>query len=188
MTDTPHPNAINADTISGDLTAIRQIILSLGSNLGDRAANLRSGVDTLRDTPDITVAAVSPVYETDPVGGPPDAGAFYNIAVLAETTLDAAMLLERCLAIEDAYGRARSEPGAPRTLDVDVVTYANLQLDSPGVQIPHPRAHQRAFVLAPWLDIEPDAELPGHGRVEDLLLGIGRRGVRRLDTVAIGEQ
>jgi 2-amino-4-hydroxy-6-hydroxymethyldihydropteridine diphosphokinase len=181
VTETPSPHVIDADTLSGGLKPIRQVILSLGSNLGDREANLQGAVDALRDTPDVVIVEVSPVYETDPVGGPEDSGPYLNIVLLADTTLAVEMLLERAHAIEQAFGRERSVSGAPRTLDVDLITYGQKTIESEELTVPHPRAHERAFVLAPWLDIEPTAVLPGHGPVADLLGKVSTEGVTKLD-------
>jgi 2-amino-4-hydroxy-6-hydroxymethyldihydropteridine diphosphokinase len=185
VTETPSPHVIDADTLSGDLKPIRQIILSLGSNLGDRENNLQGAVDALRDTPDVKVVDVSPVYATEPVHAPPDSGEYLNIVVLADSTLSVDTLLDRAHAIEQAFGRVRGEPGAPRTLDVDLITYGNKAIETDELTVPHPRAHERAFVLAPWLDIEPEAVLPGRGPVADLLRAVGTQGVRRLDDVTI---
>jgi len=185
VTETPSPHVIDADTLSGGLKPIRQIILSLGSNVGEREANLQGAVDTLQDTPDVKVVSVSPVYATEPVNAPEGSEEFLNIVLLADTTLSVDTLLERCQAVEQAFGRERSVPGAPRALDVDLITYGNKTIEAEGLTVPHPRAHERAFVLAPWLDIEPDAELVGYGRVADLLQNVGTSGVNRLDDVAI---
>ena len=185
MTETPSPHVIDADTLSGGLKPIRQVILSLGSNLGDREANLQGAVDALRDTPDVVVVDVSPVYETAPVGGPEESGAYLNIVLLADTTLSVDTLLDRAHAVEQAFGRVRSVPGAPRTLDVDLITYGTKSIETEELTLPHPRAHERAFVLAPWLDIEPEAVLPGLGRVDTLLAEVGMAGVKRLDDLVI---
>ena len=185
MTETPSPHVIDADTLSGGLKPIRQVILSLGSNLGDREANLQGAVDALRDTPDVVVVEVSPVYETQPIGGPEESGPYLNIVLLADSTLPVEMLLDRAHAIAQAFGRERSVPGAPRTLDVDLITYGQKTIESEELTVPHPRAHERAFVLAPWLDIEPDAELPGLGPVADLLAKVGTAGVTQLDAPTI---
>jgi len=116
------------------------------------------------------VTAVSPVYETAPVGAPEGSEDFLNVVVLADTTLSARTLLERALAIEDAYGRERTdEAGAPRTLDVDLIVVGDRRAGDEDLVLPHPRAHERAFVLAPWHDIEPDGELLDHGPVAELL-------------------
>jgi len=181
VTETPSPHVIDADTLSGGLKPIRQVILSLGSNLGDREANRQGAVDALRDIPDVVIVGVSPVYETDPVGGPEESGPYLNVVLLADTTLAVEMLLERAHAIEQAFGRERSVPGAPRTLDVDLITYGQKTIESEELTVPHPRAHERAFVLAPWLDIEPEAVLPGHGPVAELLSKVGTESVTKLD-------
>jgi 2-amino-4-hydroxy-6-hydroxymethyldihydropteridine diphosphokinase len=185
VTETPSPYVIDADTLSGGLKPIRQVILSLGSNLGDREANLQGAVDALRDTPDVVVVDVSPVYETEPIGGPDESGPYLNIVLLADTTLAVETLLDRAHAVEQAFGRERSVPGAPRTLDVDLITYGKKEISTDELTVPHPRAHERAFVLAPWLDIESDAVLPGVGPVADLLAKVGSDGVKRLDDLTI---
>jgi 2-amino-4-hydroxy-6-hydroxymethyldihydropteridine diphosphokinase len=185
VTETPSPHVIDADTLSGGLKPIRQVILSLGSNLGDREANLQGAVDALRDTPDVVVVDVSPIYETVPIGTPDDSGPFLNIVLLADTTLAVDTLLDRAHAVEQAFGRERSVPGAARTLDVDLITYGTKDIRTDELTVPHPRAHERAFVLAPWLDIEPEAVLPGVGPVSDLLAKVGTDGIKRLDDLTI---
>jgi len=157
-----------------------RVVIALGSNLGDRLDYLQSGLDGLFDTPRLVFLAVSPVYETTPVGGPeqPD---YLNAVAIGETTLPAQAVLERCHSLEDAFGRVRGERWGPRTLDLDLIVYGDEVSDSPGLTLPHPRAHERAFVLAPWHDADPDAELPGQGKVADLLKALGTTGVTRLD-------
>ena len=157
-----------------------RVVIALGSNLGDRLDYLQSGLDGLFDTPRLVFLAVSPVYETTPVGGPeqPD---YLNAVAIGETTLPARAVLERCHSLEDAFGRVRGERWGPRTLDLDLIVYGDEVSDSPGLTLPHPRAHERAFVLAPWHDADPDAELPGQGGVADLLKALGTTGVTRLD-------
>jgi 2-amino-4-hydroxy-6-hydroxymethyldihydropteridine diphosphokinase len=153
----------------------------MGSNLGDRLDYLQGGLDGLFDTPRLVFVAVSPVYETVPVGGPeqPD---YLNAVAIGETTLPAQAVLERCHSLEDAFARVRGgERWGPRTLDLDLIVYGDEMSESPGLALPHPRAHERAFVLAPWHDIDPDAELPGYGKVADLLKELGTTGVTRLD-------
>jgi 2-amino-4-hydroxy-6-hydroxymethyldihydropteridine diphosphokinase len=177
VTETPNPNIVDPDTLTGEMHPIRRGVLALGSNMGERFNNLQGAVSTLADTPDVVVVGVSPVYETTPVGGPDDARDFLNAVVIVDTTLSAHTMLERCLAVEDAYGRERSEPGAPRTLDVDLVVLGERLCDDE-LKLPHPRAHERAFVLKPWSDLEPDAEIPGQGRVVDLLGKLDLEGIR----------
>ena len=159
----------------------RPIVLALGSNLGDRLANLRLGVERL-DGAGMTVTAVSGVFETTPVGGP-DQDNYLNAVLLAESALSAHQVLSRCAAAEAAAGRVRTVHWGPRTLDVDIITCDDETIAEPDLTLPHPRAHERAFVLAPWLDADPDAVLPGHGPVSELLAGLGAAGVRRSATV-----
>jgi 2-amino-4-hydroxy-6-hydroxymethyldihydropteridine diphosphokinase len=131
-------------------------VLSLGSNLGDRLAHLRAGVAVLEPV------AVSPVYETAPWGGV-DQDDFLNVVVLCDYDADEAW--RRAVRAEEQEGRVRDVRWGPRTLDVDVVVADG---SDPALVLPHPHAHERAFVLVPWLDVDPDAVLPAHGRVADL--------------------
>ena len=161
MTETPNPNIIDADTLTGEMRPIRRAVLALGSNLGDRMGALQGAVDTIADTPDVWVTSVSPVYETEPVDSPEDSPMFLNAVLLLDTTLAAHRLLDRALAVEDAYDRERSEVrNAPRTLDVDIIVVGDRRADDDQLQLPHPRAHERAFVLRPWHDVEPDGRDP----------------------------
>jgi dihydroneopterin aldolase / 2-amino-4-hydroxy-6-hydroxymethyldihydropteridine diphosphokinase len=155
----------------------RPVVLALGSNLGDRMANLQTGIDVLSSGQGIEPVAVSRVFETSPVGGP-DQPDYLNAVLLAASALAAAAILDRCHAAEQAAGRARTVRWGPRTLDVDIIACGDEVSADPALTLPHPRAHERAFVLAPWHDVDPDARLPGHGRVADLLAGIGLDGVR----------
>jgi 2-amino-4-hydroxy-6-hydroxymethyldihydropteridine diphosphokinase len=180
---------IDADTLTGDMRPIRRAVLSLGSNLGERAASLQSALDSLADTPEVFVTAVSPVYDTDPVDSPTGAEEYLNAVVMIDTTLSAHTLLERTQAIEEAFGRERGPiRNAPRTLDVDLILVGDKVCDDERLVLPHPRAHERGFVLAPWADIDPDAEVPGRGRVVDLLTAVGRAGVRRRDDIVLQAQ
>jgi 2-amino-4-hydroxy-6-hydroxymethyldihydropteridine diphosphokinase len=159
-------------------------VLALGSNLGDRLGYLQGAVDTLLARPGLALVALSPVYATAPVGGPQQPE-YLNAVLIAGTTLTPAALLSACQAAEAAFHRTREQMWGPRTLDVDVIVYGDLMSDDPALTLPHPRARERAFVLAPWLDADPDAEIPGQGRVSDLLAAVGRSGVRRLDDVVL---
>src|SRR3954453_7329990 len=165
VTETPNPNIIDADTLTGEMRPIRRAVLALGSNLGERMASLQGAIDALADTPDVWVTSVSPVYETEPVDSPPGAKRYLNAVVLIDTTLAATRLMERALAIEDAFARERPEGvhNAPRTLDVDLIVVGDRRKDVLLLLLPPPRAHERPFVLRPWLDVEPDAELPEAG-------------------------
>lgn len=146
-------------------------VLSIGSNLGDRLAYLRGVVESLGDL----VVAVSDVYETPPWGDP-DQPAYLNAALLVRGPVPVRGWLERAAALEQAAGRIRNPMRrfGPRPLDVDVIAAwhddgSPVVVDDPDLQVPHPRARLRAFVLRPWLDLDPEAVLPGHGRVADLL-------------------
>ena len=186
MTETPNPHIIDADTLTGEMRPIRRVVLALGSNLGDRMAALQGAVDTIADTPDVWVTSVSPVYETEPVDTPDGSPMFLNAVLLLDTTLAAHRLLDRALAVEDAYDRARSEVrNAPRTLDVDIIVVGDRRADDDQLTLPHPRAHERAFVLQPWHDVEPDAEIPGIGPVKQLLEGVDGSGVTRREDLAL---
>jgi 2-amino-4-hydroxy-6-hydroxymethyldihydropteridine diphosphokinase len=164
---------------------LRKVVYSLGSNLGDRLNNLQGAVDALRDTPDVIVVDVSSVYETEPVGGPADSPSFLNLIVVAETTLEPRTLLERALAIEDAYGRERGEKWAPRTLDVDLIMVGNTSTNTEDLRLPHPLAGERAFVLLPWLEIDAKGEIPGVGKVADLARQVSGEGVVRRDDLLL---
>jgi 2-amino-4-hydroxy-6-hydroxymethyldihydropteridine diphosphokinase len=152
-------------------------VLSIGANLGDRLAALQGAVDHL--TEDATVDAVSPVYETAPVGGPgqPD---FLNAVVLVTASQTPSELVALGQRLERRAGRVPSERWGPRALDVDLVAYGDVVSTDPDATVPHPRAHERAFVLRPWLDVDPAASLPGHGPVA-ALLGSAAGEVRRCD-------
>ncbi|MHC5907978.1 2-amino-4-hydroxy-6-hydroxymethyldihydropteridine diphosphokinase [Streptomyces sp. S6] len=153
-------------------------VLSLGSNLGNRLETLQGAIDALEDTPGLRIKAVSPVYETEPWGvDPASQPSYFNAVVVLKTTLPPSSLLERAHAVEEAFDRVRADRWGARTLDVDIVSYAEVVDDNPRLTLPHPRAHERAFVLAPWYDVDPDAKLPGRGTVAELLGEVGREGV-----------
>jgi 2-amino-4-hydroxy-6-hydroxymethyldihydropteridine diphosphokinase len=154
----------------------RQVVLALGSNLGDRLAHLQGAVDLLGERLDVT--AVSPVYETDPVGGP-DQADYLNAVLLADSDLPADQLLHLAHEVEAAHDRERVVRWGPRTLDVDLVAVGTERRSASDLELPHPRAHERAFVLVPWRDVAPDAELPGHGLVGSLVTAVDVTGVRR---------
>ena len=165
----------------------RRVVIALGSNLGDRMDTLQGAVAALFDAPGMDFLAVSPVYETDPVGGPPQPE-YLNAVLIAETVLSARTVLERAQNVEAAFHRTRETPRGPRTLDVDIITCGDEVNDDTDLVLPHPRAHERAFVLAPWNDIDPGAEIPGRGRVADLLAKTGTAGVRRCDAALQGPE
>jgi 2-amino-4-hydroxy-6-hydroxymethyldihydropteridine diphosphokinase len=165
---------------------IRRCVLAIGSNLGERLNNLQGAVNTLADTPEVWVTAVSPVYETEPVDAPEGSALFLNAVVLADTTLPARTLLDRALAIEDAYDRDRDvERNAPRTLDVDLIVLGDRRSETDELRLPHPRAAERAFVLQPWFDLEADGVIPGAGSIKELLETVDRAGLNRRDDLAL---
>lgn len=156
----------------------KRAVISLGSNLGNRLETLQGAIDALEDTPGVRVKAVSPVYETEPWGVPAGSQpSYFNAVVVLKTTLPPSSLLERAHAVEEAFHRVREERWGPRTIDVDIVAYADEVSDDPALTLPHPRAHERAFVLAPWHDVDPEAQLPGRGPVAALLEGVALEGV-----------
>ena len=165
--------------------AAARAVLALGSNLGDRMANLQGGVDAIAGAPGISFLAVSPVYETAPVGGPvqPD---FLNAVLLVRAAIPARAVLDLGQAAEAAVHRVRGVRWGPRTLDVDVIDYGGVVSGDRLLTLPHPRAHERAFVLAPWHDIEPGAVLPGHGPVAALLAAAVAAGTAAEGTAPAG--
>ena len=155
-------------------------VLALGSNIGDRLGRLQGAVDALAG--DVKVIAVSGVYETAPVGGP-DQGDFLNAVIVIETQLRPHDLLALCQEVETAHDRVREVRWGPRTLDVDIISMEGVLLDDPSLTLPHPRAHQRAFVCIPWLEVDPTAALP-LGPVSGLRLDDS--GVSRRHDLALG--
>ncbi|MHB8649362.1 MAG: 2-amino-4-hydroxy-6-hydroxymethyldihydropteridine diphosphokinase [Gaiellaceae bacterium] len=147
--------------------------VALGSNLGERHATLRAAVDALGAVPGVDVVEVSALIETEPVGDV-DQPRFVNGAVALDTDLRPRELLAALLAIERAFGRERAGVPAqgPRTLDLDLLLYGDAVVDEPGLQVPHPRLHERAFVLGPLCELAPGLEVPGRGPVESLLAGV----------------
>ena len=160
------------------MTGERAAVLALGSNLGDRGDILQGAVDAIEGIDGVHVTAASPVYETAPVGGPAQPE-YLNAVLLVTTSLPSPDLLDRLHEVEAAFDRVRLVRWGPRTLDIDIITVAGERSDEPELTLPHPRAHERAFVLAPWHDADPDAVLPGHGTVADLLATAGQAGIRR---------
>ncbi len=156
-------------------TIEEQVYVAMGSNLGDRDAHLAAGLAALRATEGVEVVAVSPLYETDPVGPPPQ-GPYLNGAIELATTLAPDSLLDRLLEIEVSRGRSRGpDRNAARTLDLDLLLYGDLVIDEPGLTVPHPRLHERPFVLVPLVQIAPEAVHPVLGltvqRLRDRLPG-----------------
>jgi len=151
-------------------------VVSLGTNLGDRMGRLRAAIEVLGRQ--VGVLAVSPVYETAPVGVV-DQPAFLNAVAVLDSD-DPEVVFGAAQAAEQAQGRVRAVRWGPRTLDVDVIAVDSIVTDDPRLTLPHPRAHERAFVLVPWLAVDPSASLPGHGPVEALLAALPPQDVRRI--------
>jgi 2-amino-4-hydroxy-6-hydroxymethyldihydropteridine diphosphokinase len=142
--------------------------LALGANLGDRLANLRQAVSLLEER-GVRFLRSSRVYETEPVGPPqPD---YLNAVIEVETDLSPRGILIACLAVEQAMGRVRGERWGPRVIDVDILTFGDREVDEPDLQIPHPRMHERAFVMVPLLELDADPMLPGGRKAATLRLG-----------------
>ncbi|WP_235032020.1 2-amino-4-hydroxy-6-hydroxymethyldihydropteridine diphosphokinase [Actinacidiphila yanglinensis] len=184
----PVPADVTArvDAADSTLQNPRTAVIALGGNLGNRLETLQGAVDALEDTPGVRVKEVSPVYETEPWGVPEGSQPpYFNAVVVVRTTLPPSSLLERAHAIEEAYLRERTEHWGPRTIDVDIVSYDAYVSDDPVLTLPHPRAHERAFVLVPWHDVQPAAVLPGRGTVAELLAAVGEGGVRRRGDVEL---
>ncbi|MGQ0718470.1 MAG: 2-amino-4-hydroxy-6-hydroxymethyldihydropteridine diphosphokinase [Pseudonocardiales bacterium] len=163
---------------------VSSAVLSIGSNVGDRVGYLRGCVGLWGGV----VRAVSPVYATEPWGGV-EQGEFLNAVLLvADPAADAPEWLRRGQRCEAAAQRTRELRWGPRTLDVDVIDVDQTHWNDPHLTLPHPRAHQRAFVLVPWLDVQPGAVLAGHGAVAELVAALPtaeRRGVRRRDDLEL---
>ena len=145
--------------------------LGMGSNVGDSRALLRDAVDALGDE----VVAVSPLYETEPVGGPLGQSRYLNIVVELDADRTPRELLDQCKALEAAAGRVRGERWGPRTLDVDILLVDDLEVDEPDLVVPHPRMRERRFVMAPLADLAPELVGPDwEARVEGLVVRVGK--------------
>lgn len=162
-----------------------RVALGLGANLGDRVAALQGAVDLL--APLLRDAMVSSVYETAPVGGPADQPDYANAVLVGDTDLDPHRLLAAAHDAEQAWHRTREVRWGPRTLDVDILAVGDVELRDSDLVIPHPRAHERGFVLVPWAEVDPGFVLVGHGLVSELAArSVARDGavaVRRRDDV-----
>lgn len=157
--------------------------VGIGSNLGDPQQHLAGARSAIAALDDVLLVLTSPIYRTDP-WGKEDQPRFLNQAVGLLVQLEPAELLRRLQAIERAHGRDRGseERWGPRPLDLDLIAFAGRQIHEPGLQLPHPRANERAFVLGPLADIAPDLMLPGYGRVRNLLKVLDLSGLEPADT------
>jgi 2-amino-4-hydroxy-6-hydroxymethyldihydropteridine diphosphokinase len=154
-------------------------VVALGSNLDDPESHVRRAFADLAALPDTWVSGRSALYRTAPVGYA-DQPPFVNACARLETRLAPRALLDALLEIERRHGRSRGIPNGPRTLDLDLVLYGGATIEEPGLTVPHPRAHERAFVLAPLVDAWPEASIPGRGKARELLDRVGTAGVQRL--------
>ncbi|WAA66756.1 2-amino-4-hydroxy-6-hydroxymethyldihydropteridine diphosphokinase [Microbacterium oxydans] len=154
-------------------------VVALGANLGDRSATIRGAAERIARLPLVSDVRLSRLFETVALrldGPDPDAPGYVNAVALVTTRLAPGILLGMLHAIEDENGRERRERWGDRTLDLDLIAYGDVVSDDPQLQLPHPRAGERLFVLDPWLDLDPDAELQGRGRVADLAAELHARG------------
>ncbi len=147
------------------------VVIALGANLGDTTATLEEAtarIERLPLTSDVKRSSIIESVALTPEGLDPERPRYANAVVTAKTRLSARMLLDYLHAIEDDLGRERAERWGDRTIDLDLITYGDETSDDENLTLPHPRAHERDFVLLPWLELDPDASLPGHGPISDL--------------------
>jgi 2-amino-4-hydroxy-6-hydroxymethyldihydropteridine diphosphokinase len=153
---------------------VTRAVIAIGANLGARAETIADAIERLKATDGVDVVAVSELVETVAIrpDGPDDSHPNYlNGVAIVDTTLTAASLLATLHGIEDDHGRTRTERWGDRTLDLDLIVFGDL-IEDGNLVIPHPRAHERSFVLGPWLSLDPDATIPGRGLVRDLLAAV----------------
>lgn len=155
--------------------------IGLGANLGDAADTLRRALDALGGCEGVEVLRTSRLYRT-PAWGREDQPDFINAVALVDTTLAPRALLERLLAVEAAFGRQRAEGErwGPRTLDLDLLLYGDVVVDEPGLHVPHPHLHERAFALIPLLEVLPNARIPGYGDARDAVSGLEMSNIHPL--------
>jgi 2-amino-4-hydroxy-6-hydroxymethyldihydropteridine diphosphokinase len=163
------------------MTPVVQACIGLGANLGDAAATLRQAIDALAVREGVVLRAVSRLYRT-PAWGKEDQPDFINAAALLETSLAPRALLDLLLAVEAEFGRQRmeGERWGPRTLDLDLLLYGNAVVDEPGLRVPHPHLHERAFALIPLLDVLPEARIPGYGAARDAVSALEMSNIHPL--------
>jgi len=160
---------------------LRRTVVGLGSNLGDRQTNIEGAIAAIAALPSVSLLSRSSIWETEPVGGPPQPQ-FYNAAVLLAHGGDLLELLDHLLRLEGEFGRTRAAPNAPRTLDLDILWAEGISLRGPRLHVPHPRLHERAFALAPLLEVAPDATDPVQGTSYAAVFArLPAAGIRRLD-------
>lgn len=153
-------------------------LVGIGANLGDARANVADALARLEAQPGCCMVAASSLWRTAPIDSTGDD--YINAVAMLETTLDAHVLLAALQAIEAAHGRERPYRNAPRTLDLDLLLYGDQMIDTPALTVPHPRMHERAFVLAPLLELDPDIVIPGRGRAADYVFTVAGQAITRL--------
>ena len=144
----------------------KRIVIAFGSNLGDREDYIRRAIDLVGE--DVMIQKISTIIETDPVGGP-EQGRYLNGVLIGTSELSAEELMSRLLEIELTLGRVRTVQNGPRTIDLDLIDYDGVEMDTPLLTLPHPRAHQRSFVIVPWAELDPTATLVGVGDLEGIM-------------------
>lgn len=149
-----------------------KVVIALGANLGDPQKQVSIAIDKVRDI--VKVEKVSSLYETAPVGVPDNQPNYINAVLIGQSELKPLDLMRKLLEIENEMGRARSFQNAARIIDIDIIEYGGLFMESAELTLPHPRASQRRFVLEPWFEIEPDGELAGYGKISELLDSLDR--------------
>ncbi|MDX6231010.1 MAG: dihydroneopterin aldolase / 2-amino-4-hydroxy-6-hydroxymethyldihydropteridine diphosphokinase [Frankiales bacterium] len=162
-----------------------RVVFALGANLGDPHAMLCRALNLLAAHDEWSLTAVSSVYVTEPVGGPEGQPPFLNAVGLAEVPFGPRTTLGLFHVVEDACGRVRDERWGPRTLDLDLIAFDDLRSADPALTLPHPRAYERGFVVQPWLEVDPDAVLPGIGRLDALAAARPDAGVRKRPDLAL---
>jgi len=155
-------------------------MIGMGANLGDPLKQIAAGFDDIAHLPGSRLLQRSSLYRSAPVGKT-DQPAFINTVALIETRLAARALLEALLQIEQRHGRRRMEPNGPRTLDLDLLLYGTQTISEPGLEVPHPRMHERRFVLDPLVEVVPDCDIPGKGRARDALAQVLSQDVERMN-------
>jgi 2-amino-4-hydroxy-6-hydroxymethyldihydropteridine diphosphokinase len=154
--------------------------IGLGANLADPVRQVQQGIRELAGLPGTRLIRHSSLYRTAPVGEP-DQPDFVNAVAVLDTALSPHELLRELLAVEARHGRVRSKPNAPRTLDLDLLLFDGQVISEPGLQVPHPRMHQRAFVLVPLIEVTPDALIPGRGSAVELAARLADQQATRID-------
>jgi len=170
----------SVDPAADPASVLTRAYIGVGSNLDDPVVHVRAAVAALEALPATRVVARASLYRSAPVGrlDQPD---FVNSVAAVDTTLAPDRLLDELLAIEARHGRTRSERNAPRTLDLDLLLYGDRSMHGERLTLPHPRMHERAFVLLPLAEIDADADIPGHGSVRALLAGVSDQRVARME-------